>query len=356
MSIILARTAEAAWDIGNFEGRDYVTTDSFARFYGFSAVASDNRNILAFKNDNRSARFQINSRVADIDGVKVWLAFPVIERGGKTYISRMDLGKTLEPALRPEEIPDLTPVQTIILDAGHGGEDTGAFSPYAFEKDFTLDLARRVRNRLQNAGFKVVMTRTNDVTLSLEERARIANRHDDSIFVSLHFNATENPAAEGFEIFTVTPRGAPSTEYEDLRVRDLVEEKGNDAELQSFGLALSIFHAMHGTVPMFDRGIKRARFAVLRLSKRPSVLVEGGFLSNRMEAQKIANTEWRDQLADSISVGIMEYKRLAERKTPPKLVADYRTARQLLAGGKIALRDVPLQEKNDSLDEAGRTQ
>ena len=183
----------------------------------------------------------------------------------------------------------------------------------------------------------------------------MANAKLNSIFVSLHFNASPNLAATGLEIFCITPRGSPSTEYDELLVRDMVQEFGNDHELQSFSLASAIYHALHGApLSMFDRGLKRARFAVLRLTKMPAVLVEGGFLSNRNDARLIANKAWRDDYARAIAAGIMEYKKLADLKLPPRLAADYRNKKSPAAiaptptparAGAL-LRDLP-EEKSD---------
>src|SRR5436853_4063121 len=105
--------------------------------------------------------------------------------------------------------------RTVVLDPGHGGFDKGAISGYGYEKDYALDLARLLRPFLQAKGFRVMMTRESDVFVPLELRPRIANATSDSIFVSLHFNATDRDRiASGFEIYSLTPRGAPST-YED---------------------------------------------------------------------------------------------------------------------------------------------
>jgi len=104
----------------------------------------------------------------------------------------------------------------------------------------------------------------------------------------------------------------------------MILEHGNENELQSFSLATSIYSAMQGSLTMFDRGVKRARFAVLRLTQVPAVLVEGGFLTNPGDAKLIASRPWRDEYAKAIAIGILDYKKLAETKKPPRLVADYR--------------------------------
>lgn len=314
------------WQVSRIDGRDYVPITDVATFYGLTELIPQPEKTLLLRSAQRELLVIQNSREATIDGIKHWLCFPVIEAAGKLLISRMDLGKTLEPAFRPERIDGFTPFSTVVLDAGHGGHDRGALSPYASEKDFTLDLARRVRDRLRKRGFGVVMTRNSDTFVELADRARIANRQRNSIFVSLHFNSTDtNPNANGAEIFCTTPRGAPSTEYGNLRVRDMVDEKGNESDMQSFALACAIQHAVVGKNAPLDRGVKRARFAVLRLTEKPSVLIEGGFLSNATESRQIASTPWRDKLADAIVDGIMAYRRLAEQRTVPKMASEYRT-------------------------------
>jgi N-acetylmuramoyl-L-alanine amidase len=182
-----------------------------------------------------------------------------------------------------------------------------------------------LRPLLQAKGFKVVMTRENDVFIPLEVRARIANATKDSIFVSIHFNSTNtNPSAAGFEIFSLTPRGAPSTNDDSLALHFVNMQAGGPVEAQSFELSAAVYHSLLGHIPEFDRGIKRARFAVLRQTKIPSILVEGGFLSEAGEAKRIDDPAWRKQLAESLCTGIESYRNLVEKKQRPMLVAEYR--------------------------------
>ena len=317
----------ADWKLRRFDGRDYVSIDEIAEFYSLPSGVAPKDKKLILSQGKKSLKLTQDSRQIELNGVNYWISFPVIQRDDGYWISRMDLGKTIEPAFRPEFVPDVKTFTTVILDPGHGGHDKGASSPYEFEKNFSLDVARRVRNELQKAGLRVIMTRNDDSFVELHDRAGIANSKLNSIFVSLHFNASPNLAACGLEIFCVTPRGSPSTEYDELLVRDMVQEYGNDYELQSFSLASAIYHAMQGSsLEMFDRGLKRARFAVLRLTKMPSVLVEGGFLSNKDDARQVANTAWRDKYAQAIAAGILDYKRLADLKMPPRVASDYRKA------------------------------
>lgn len=299
------------WTIRRFDGRDHVPVRQVEEFYGLRPGQS----VLLFTKDKREVK---------INGLRHWLAFPQIEREGQAWISRMDISKTLEPALRPELAEGLKRPRTVILDAGHGGSDKGTIGIYQFEKNFALDLARRVRDELKAARVPVIMTRNSDIFIDLPRRSGIANAREDAIFVSLHFNSAPNRAAEGFEIFCVTPRGAPSTDYERLLERDMIQEKGNASEIPSFVLATAIYHAMHGSVAMEDRGVKRARFAVLRETRIPAVLIENGFLSHAGDAKRIASPEWRNRVAKAIATGILAYLRLTETRTPFPRVAEYR--------------------------------
>jgi len=316
--------AAVEWHVIKVNGRDFLSVDNISKFYGFSNPVVDGQNVK-LSSDKNELQFRVGSREMLLNGVRNWLSFPVFVHDGKVLLSRIDLAKTIEPQLRPNMIKNLGRVQTIVLDPGHGGFDKGAISGYGYEKDYALDLARLLRPLLQAKGFRVIMTRESDVFVPLEVRAQIANATRDSIFVSLHFNATDHdPLATGFEIYSLTPRGAPST-YEDwLTQMSINIQNGTEADAASVELSSCIYHSLIGHIGEFDRGIKRARFAVLRLTKIPAVLVESGFLTERGESRLIAKPEWRKRLADAICTGIDNFRTLAENKKRPLIVADYR--------------------------------
>src|SRR6266566_1057439 len=313
------------WQIIKVNGHDYLTVENIAKFYGLPADVVPSGEKIQREAVKNPLEFVRGSREAMINGARSWLCFPSVEQDGKILVSRTDVAKTIEPLLRPQRVANVGKVQTVILDPGHGGYDKGQVSRYGYEKDFALDVARKLRPFLQAKGLRVIMTREGDYFVPLEVRAQIANATRNSIFVSIHFNGTnDDPSATGFEIFSFTPRGAPSTSDNAAAPSSLSMQPGSEVDAQSMALSVCIYHSLLGHIPEFDRGIKRARFAVLRLTKVPAVLIEGGFLTERGESKLIATKEWRAKLAHAIGVGIESYQALPVKKQPPMLVADYR--------------------------------
>src|SRR5215475_11162894 len=313
------------WQVIKVNGHDYLSVDNISKFYGLPAEVVPSGAKIQTDTVDHPLEFVSGSREAVINGARSWLCFPVIEQGGKSLVSRTDVAKTIEPLVRPHRIPNVGQVQTVVLDPGHGGHDKGQVSRYGAEKDFALDVARKLRPILQAKGLRVVMTREGDYFVPLEVRAQIANRARDAIFVSIHFNASgDDPDASGFEIFSFTPRGAPSTSEGTVAASSVNMQPGSSVDAQSLALSACIYHSLLGHLREFDRGIKRARFAVLRLTKVPAVLIECGFLTERGESKLISNKDWRAKLAGAIGIGIENYQALPVKNLPPMRFADYR--------------------------------
>jgi N-acetylmuramoyl-L-alanine amidase len=125
-------------------------------------------------------------------------------------------------------------------------------------------------------------------------------------------------------------------------------QPGSEVDGQSMALSACIYHSLLGHIPEFDRGIKRARFAVLRLTKVPAVLIEGGFLTERGEGKMIADKDWRGRLSAAIGVGIENYRTLGVKKQPPLLVADYRKQTKS-APTEVAVPEGEMKEADASL-------
>jgi N-acetylmuramoyl-L-alanine amidase len=351
-SFVIVSTGVATageWQIIKVNGHDYLSVDNISKFYGLPAEVVPSGSKIQPETANHPLEFVSGSREAMINGARSWLCFPVIDQDGKFLVSRTDVAKTIEPLLRPHRVANVGKIQTIVLDPGHGGYDKGQVSRNGYEKDFALDVARRLRPILQAKGLRVIMTREGDYFVPLEVRAKIANSARNSIFVSIHFNATnDDPNATGFEIFSFTPRGAPSTSDTNVTSSSFNMQPGSATDAESLALSACIYHSLLGHIPEYDRGIKRARFAVLRLTKVPSVLIEGGFLTDRGESKLIASKDWRGKLAAAIGVGIENYRTLSVKKQPPMLVADYRKQIKS-APSEAAIQDGNLKEADSSL-------
>ena len=246
-----------------------------------------------------------------IDG-KVGRGVRVIKVDDRILMSRMDLSKLVEPVLRPAKIA-AKPVRTVVLDAGHGGFDQGAQSILGSEKDFALDVVKRTRELLLRAGFNVRLTRSADIFIPLEDRAAFANRQSNAVFVSVHFNAGAREEAGGIETYSLAPRGVPSTNNPNLSLVDFQPCMGNVRDPENIALATAMHAALITRVGGSDRGIKRARFIVLRDSNIPGVLIEGGFLTNPQDRVRIAAPIYRQLLAQAILQGIVSYNRALNR-------------------------------------------
>lgn len=183
--------------------------------------------------------------------------------------------------------------RTVVVDPGHGGHDPGATQRGVLpEKVWTLDLAYRLKSRLEQAGFTVVMTRTNDVFIPLEDRVLMSNSQPNVIFVSLHFNSIPKRETQGVETYYDTNRSAK--------------------------LATKVQQSILQLPGIFDRRVKTAPYYVIRYNTNPAILVEGGFLSNPIESRRIASPGYRDALAEQIYQGIVAYRGrtpLQENKT-----------------------------------------
>src|SRR6266496_452879 len=357
MSLIsCAAFAADDWQVIKVSGHDYLSIDNISKFYRLPAEVVPAGKKIRLETVKHPLEFVSGSREVIINGARSWLCFPLIEHDGKFLVSRMDVAKTIEPQLRPHRIPNIGRLQTVVLDPGHGGHDKGAVGSYGYEKNFALDVARKLRPLLQAKGLRVIMTREGDYFVPLEVRAQIANAARDSIFVSIHFNATDrDPNATGFEIFSFTPRGAPSTSDGTAAASSVNVQPGSSVDAQSLALSACIYHSVLGHLREYDRGIKRARFAVLRLTKVPAVLIEGGFLTERGESKLISNKDWRAKLAGSIGIGIENYRALPVKKQPPTLFADYRRETKSASAEPVAQEGSVKEADASLLELVGRS-
>ena len=200
-------------------------------------------------------------------------------------------------------------VRMVVIDAGHGGDDSGAIREGILEKDLTLDVARRLEQLLRASGLRTVLTRSADQSISLVERAAIANQQRDCVFVSIHFDEGPRAAATGVNTYYAArqaPATAPIASW--LPFLQPVSEDGAAASLESQSLAGFVQRALVTRTQAVDRGIRAQQFYVIANVRHPAVLVEGGFLTNQDDRAKLTREEYRQELAVGISEGIRQYR------------------------------------------------
>lgn len=173
--------------------------------------------------------------------------------------------------------------RTVVIDAGHGGHDVGGQWGRVYEKHLALDTAVRLEKHLKRMGYRTVMTRRGDYFLTLPQRCQIANRYRNAIFVSVHFNYTWKQDVSGLETFYFNSEG---------------QKLANHVQNRMIRYTRSV-----------DRNEKFSRFYVIRNTKMPSILVEGGFVSNEAERNRMKSGRFREALARAIADGIQRYDR-----------------------------------------------
>ena len=310
LALALALTCSGAiagdWTVIRQRDRPYVTFANVAQFYQFAEYTCVSRTV-SLRSPHRVIRAQAGTSEFSINGVRFLSNFPLVSSGNDDLVSVMDVSKIIEPVLRPSRIHNAQKVETVVLDPGHGGVDSGATSSWGTEKGFALDVALVARRELIRAGYKVEMTRVNDVAVSLEDRVNFANRFPHAVFVSIHFNASWGGA--GVESYALAPEGVVSNASSEHHVSgaDLERHAGNDLDGQNIALTASIHAAVLSKISAFDRGVRHARFYVLRDIKIPAVLLEAGFITAQAEGQRIATDRHRQQLGTAIAQGIQNY-------------------------------------------------
>ena len=241
-------------------------------------------------------------RLITCQGMQIWMGFGPEMIGGHLYVHHLDIKKHLAPLAAG--MPNLGRVA--VIDAGHGSDNQGTRSTFnqEYEKRYTLDWARRLRPLLERKGWRVYLTRDTDRSMSLTDRVKFADKVDASIFISLHFNAAAAPV-KGLETYCIAPVGMPShlTRGNPDPFRSMLPN--NPWDEASFQLAARVHNQMLVNCRMKDRGVRRVRFmTVIKGQKRPAILVEGGYLSNPTEAQKINTADYRQKLAEGIAAAL----------------------------------------------------
>jgi len=239
----------------------------------------------------------------------------------------MELGPVqANPTPEPQRVPVVvgTGPRPIVIDPGHGGDDIGARSVNGLmEKDVTLSIARRLARVLEARGYRVRLTRDGDQNRALTDRTALANRLDALAFVSLHANAFTAASVSGAETYYMSideASDADAAAVADLENRadgshgdrtslDLILWDLAQAEVlnESADLALKVQQSLNSQLGARDRGVRQAPFVVLTGATMPAILVEVGFLSNSSEADRLAQPDHQQRLAEAIASGVEEF-------------------------------------------------
>lgn len=195
----------------------------------------------------------------------------------------------------------------VVLDPGHGGQDSGAMCGPMMEKDLTLDVAQRLDRRLRQAGLSTLMTRAGDNYISLAERAAMTNRIRECILVSIHFNDANKSVSSGIETY-YAERQSGSGSLLASWLPFLQRVSSDTPNLESQSLAGFIQDALVTRTHAVNRGTKSQQFFVLANVRHPAVLVEGGFISNKDDAMKLGDPQYREEIAAAMSDGILHYR------------------------------------------------
>jgi len=292
-------------------GHEYVALGAWARANGFNGFAQNGGTEFVLSNRSNRLVFDKDSPDVTLNGVVVRLAFPVAKGG---FVSQLDLDKTIRPLVFAQR-PAAKKITTICLDPGHGGKDTGNRVGVFFrryEKTYTLALALELRQQLLRAGFGVILTRDSDVYPELAVRPDIATRKGADLFVSLHFNSSPHDAGNvsGPETYCITPVGAASSNDAEGLGAGRGACPANRVEDKSLLLAYQMQRSLVKNLGANDRGVRRARFEVLRDAEMPAILIEGGYMSHPVEGKKIFDPAYRQQMAAAIVKGILGYQKL----------------------------------------------
>ncbi len=243
-------------------------------------------------------------RRAEVGGIGVYMnaAFVRDSRGGR--LTEIDFDTALLPLFQEgTELPwPIDPL--VVIDPGHGGADPGATARGLVEKDAVLDIACRLQSALNRSGLRTRLTREDDRTLTLDQRAQLTRQWDAALFISIHLNSSNNRDANGAETYVMPANGFPSTSNGSYGGRDF---PGNRFDAENTRLGYYVQKGLITASGASDRGVRRARFEVLRQSPCPAILLECGFVTSWKDARRLREGDHRDRVAQGIASGIFTY-------------------------------------------------
>ena len=297
--------------------RDYIRLEEWAGMGGFTVEGPNKEEEVTVRGNTNVLRLKVNSVIASIDGVKVWLSIPFASKQGSLFISRIDLSTLIHPILYPGAARKMARIQKICIDAGHGGKDPGNQADGIQEKNLTLLMAFELKRHLGEAGYQVAMTRQSDRYIEPADRPFIANKNGTDLFLSIHCNSSgsANRSPKGIEVYCLTPPGAASTNArgEGAETGAFV---GNRMNQRNVLLGYCLQSTLTQSLGVEDRGLHRARFAVLKDAAVPAVLIETGFMTNEEDLQKLNSAAWRKLFCQAVVRSLQQFQPMPPATKP----------------------------------------
>jgi len=263
---------------------------------------------MTYSNQYDKVIFRKFSRKVYFNNTLYWLndAFSPSKSNG-WFISEQDYTKMLLPLFVDNSLTNKMENFVVFIDPGHGGADPGAFHRSVTnlkESDIVFNISTNLARLLKDSGVQVFMSRTNDMFVSLSDRTKMANAVNSSVFISIHVNSAPGTSASGFETYTL-PLGHSFSTSGNSKPRLYM---GNNNDIFNSLLGYSIHNSLLKDFPAHqDRGIKHARYEVLKNINCPAILVECGFLSNKNERKLLAGAEHQRKISESIFRGTTNY-------------------------------------------------
>ncbi len=329
--------------IRNIDGFQYVPLTKLCDAYGINCNWDSFTKTACLKLGATNVALLGGSRNILVNGNAKKLDRPVVITDGTVFVPVSFVKSTIAPISPPVKAPasmsapieeqKAFTIKTIVLDTGHGGKDAGAVGRGrgTKEKDVALQLAKKVKALLEDERIRVMMVRSDDTFIPLPKRADIANASAADLFVSIHINASFSRTTRGFECYYLSDatddnaRALEAFENSSLKLSgdaDVQHSTRLDKTLwdmtltenrkESGELAGLICQSVDENQLVKNNGVKTARFYVLKHTHIPSVLVETGYISNRIEEMKLRDPEFLNKMAEAIVRGILRYKKRYE--------------------------------------------
>ncbi len=301
--------------LGGYPSR-YIDIDTFCKKYNLEYKPGTTKNTFILFSERTKLKLSLNSPYFSYNGKPHFLRSAPFYKEDKIYIPE-ELARKVFLDFIPSH--PFFEIKTIVVDPGHGGRDPGAISFSGLkEKELNLKVARHLKEILERNGFKVILTRSKDIYLSLQKRVEIAKKYDADLFVSVHANANRSRYIDGVEVYYLSPfrfdshRRAISLAKDDFFKKDLDPEVRTilwdlsltKSYMLSVDLARQIYYSFR-RLGFATEPPKRANFYVLRLAYVPSILVEIGYLTNRLEEKKLRKPSYQKRIAEAIALGII---------------------------------------------------